>query len=180
MAQNRPNYAFKTHRYHEYILKQSLYHNLCMSSKINRRWSYQTACNKFWDAAPWTCPLFGGGLLYVLLGQSLLRFSTCKAGTIPDIVMAHNFSSHPPHSLPFGKAAVPVLQLPFQIIRESLERGEDILAQGQSKQDLSFACHSPKCVNTWSDQQRGVLPDYGHREIKAATLLNRISHLYGI
>ena len=107
-----------------------------------------------------------------------VRFSTCKAGTIPDIVAARNLSSHPPHSLPFGKAATPALQLPSQIIRESLERGEDILAQGQSEQDLSVACHSPKCVNTWSDQQRGILPGYGHREIKAATLLNRISYLF--
>lgn len=55
---------------------------------------------------------------------------------------------------------------------------EAILAQRWSKQDLSFACHSPKCVNTWSGQQRGVLPDYGHREINAAKLLNRISCLF--
>lgn len=71
--------------------------------------------------------------------------------------------------------------LPFSCLSKSyvsLEQGEDILAQGQRKQDLSFAWHSPKCVNTWSDQQRGILPGYGHREIKAATLLNRISYLF--
>lgn len=117
-------------------------------------------------------------MLCALSGQSLLQFSTRKAETIPDTVVTHNFSSHPPHSLPFGKAATPALQLPFQIVRRSLERGEDILAQGPSKQYLSFACHSPKCVNTRSGQQRGVLPGHGHREIKAATLLNRISYLF--
>lgn len=53
-----------------------------------------------------------------------------------------------------------------------------ILAQGWSKQDLSFACHSPRCVNTCSGHQRGILPDCGHSEINAATLLNRISCLF--
>lgn len=36
---------------------------------------------------------------------------------------------------------------------------ETILAQGWSRQDLSFACHSPGCVSTWLGQQRGVFPD---------------------
>lgn len=77
---------------------------------------------------------------------------------------------------------MPALQLPFQITGKSLEEGEDIL----SKQDLSFSCHSPKyvntwsaeCVNTWSGQQRGISPGYGYRETKAAMLLNRISYLF--
>lgn len=60
----------------------------------------------------------------------------------------------------------------------SLGHWEAILAQGWSNQDLSFACHSPRCVNTGLGQQRGVLPGCGHSEINAATLLNRISYLF--
>lgn len=39
-----------------------------------------------------------------------------------------------------------------------------ILAQGWSKQDLSFASHSPRCVDTCSGQQRGILPDWPQRD----------------
>lgn len=43
-AQNRCHYTLKIHRQHRQRLNQSL----CKSSRIQRGWSCQTVCNKFW------------------------------------------------------------------------------------------------------------------------------------
>lgn len=77
MAQNRPHYTFKTHRYNLYILNHTLYNGLYKSSKINGRWSCQLACNTLQKMLLSECVPY----LWVLLGLSLLWFSTCNAGT---------------------------------------------------------------------------------------------------
>lgn len=160
MAQS-PLYTFKTHKYNLYIVNRTLNNGFYQSSKINRRWSYQPAHHTFEEM------LLPEHVSYLeevhrvrCRGSHCSDFPPAKQepsqmlGCLDPAVLS--LPSDSPHSLHFGKGAVPALWLPFQILREQLNQGGDI--QGKSKEDISFACCSPKCVNTWSDQQRGVLP----------------------